>query len=77
MAVDAFSPQDRRLSRAIKAGGVISALVAAVLVLGGFAGFCAARTDQSVTPETGASTSVAPGSKIERSGIMIVHELLI
>jgi hypothetical protein len=78
MTDDALSTQDRPASSgAIKAGAVIGAVFAAGLVVVGFASLCTARTDQAIIPETKASKSVAPRSKIERSGIMIAHELLL
>jgi len=77
MTADALSSQDRSaFSRALKAGAVVSAILAVGLVLVGFANLCTARMDEAVT-DTEASTSVAPASKIERSGIMIAHELLL
>ena len=56
---------------------MISAVLAAGLVFMGFASLCTARTDPAVTPEVETSRPVASGSKIERSGTMIAHELLL
>jgi hypothetical protein len=76
MTVDALSGQDRpAFSGAIRARAVISAVLAAGLVFVGFATLCTARTDQA--PEAETSRPLASGSKIERSGTMIVHELLL
>ena len=76
MTADALSSQDRpAFSRALKAGAVVSAIFAAGFAVVGLR-LSAARTDRAVAPETQASTSVAPASRIERSGTMIAHELL-
>ena len=76
MTIDALSGQDRpAFSGTIRAGAVISAIFAAGLVFMGFASLCTARTDPA--PEAETSRPVASGSKIERSGTMIVHELLL
>ena len=76
MTADALSSQDRpAFSRALKAGAVVSVMFAVGFAVVGF-GLSAARTDRPVAPETQASTSGAPASKIERSGTMIAHELL-
>jgi hypothetical protein len=66
-----------RTAGAIKAAAVIGAVFAAGLVFVGFASLCTARTDPAVIPEAETSRPVASGSKIERSGIMIAHELLL
>ena len=78
MTVNTLSRQDRpAFSGAIKTGAMISAVLAAGLVFMGFASLCTARTDPAVTPEVETSRPVESGSKIERSGTMIAHELLL
>ena len=78
MTVDGLSHPDRAaFSGAIKAGATIGAALAAGLVFLGFASLCTARTDAAATPEVETSRPVASGSKTERSGTMIAHELLL
>jgi hypothetical protein len=62
---------------AIKASRVIGAVVAAGLVVTALACLQTARTHQAVTPQTEASESLPPATKVELGGGMTGYQLLL
>jgi hypothetical protein len=68
-------PQNRRsFLDAIKPSRLIGVILAAALLVTGLAAFDTAQTHHATAAHTQASDSIAPATKVGRSGAMLVYE---
>jgi hypothetical protein len=59
---------------AIKPSRLIGVILAAALLVTGVAAFDAAQTHHATAAQTQASDTIAPATKVGRSGTMLVYE---